>query len=292
VDKIRPIFLAGAPSLTTILLSGTTLQSCLPPLITVTSLHLHKAVGSYSLSKFLAALIDLPALTHLMIGCELSGIWPSMGTIEIPLLHSLQIRPHFNAEQIPGLLYIISAPLLHSLLLETLVAGEVDCMHRTLDMTAASRYPSLRFLTVVVMCTSEFRYTLGNWRTLMRLFPTVEHFVLATHEVDGFLRSFDEQTYPPDSPSGPHWPDLHTLTLVDRPSYDLPTELRTAVSARINADHPLRKLQLSKSILAQLGDDLEWLRERVEVEEDTLYPDLQDDAYVMNWPGLRDDLVR
>ena len=71
-----------------------------------------------------------------------------------------------------------------------------------------------------------------------------------------------------------------------------PTELRTAVSARINADHPLRKLQLSKSILAQLSDDLEWLRERVEVEEDTLYPDLQDDAYVMNWPGLRDDLVR
>jgi hypothetical protein len=66
----------------------------------------------------------------------------------------------------------------------------------------------------------------------MCLFPAVEHFVLATHEVDGFLRSFDEQTYPPDSPSSPHWPDLHTLTLVDRPSYDPPTELRTAVSAR------------------------------------------------------------
>jgi hypothetical protein len=68
-----------------------------------------------------------------------------------------------------------------------------------------------------------------------------------------------------------------------------PTELRTAVSARINVGHPLRKLQLSKSILAGLGDDLEWLQERVEVEEDTLYPDLRDDAYVVIWPGLHDD---
>ena len=56
----------------------------------------------------------------------------------------------------------------------------------------------------------------------MCLFPAVEHFVLATHEVDGFLRSFDEQIYPPYSSSSPHWPDLHTLTLVDRPSYDPP----------------------------------------------------------------------
>jgi hypothetical protein len=222
-EKIQPIFFAGAPSLTTILLSGVALRSCLPTMAAVTSLHLHKTVGSLSLRNFCAALNSLPALTHLVIQCDLNGVWSTVGTIEIPLLHSLQIRPDLNAEQIPGLLYIISAPLLHSLLLDTLVAGEVDFLDKNWDMTTAPpKYPSLRSLTVMVMCGSRFPHPLLTWRMLMRIFPTVEHFVLAAHEVDGFLQSLNEQMYPPYPASSLHWPDLRTLTPVHRPSYDRP----------------------------------------------------------------------
>jgi hypothetical protein len=68
----------------------------------------------------------------------------------------------------------------------------------------------------------------------------------------------------PDS-DYPHWPDLHTLTLIGA-MYTKPTMLRNTMLARIASGSPIWKL-LSRSILTTLKDDLDWLQARMEVEE-------------------------
>jgi len=65
----------------------------------------------------------------------------------------------------------------------------------------------------------------------MRAFPAVRHFV---HTVDTSLQSLDQQKYPLDS-DYPHWPDLHTLTLIDA-MCTKPTMVRNTMFPRIASE--------------------------------------------------------
>jgi len=274
LDGIRDVeipqhFVEGVPSLKSIFLRDVKLPRRLISLTAITTLYLNQTHDIFGPVKFSAVLNGLPALIHLTV----SGSWSSVGEIKLPSLHSLQMRADNDTHQIRDLLRAISAPLLHSLLIDELVAGEIYWLH-----APSPKYPSPHSLTVL----ADKSLPVTSWRRLMRVFPTVKHFTLSSDAVDNFLLSFDERADPADTA---HWPNLHTLTLVDRPGYVKPTMLRTALSARITSACPIRKLQLSKSILDTLddGDYLEQLRALVEVEEDKLYPDLQEDTYVVEW---------
>jgi hypothetical protein len=275
----------SASSLTSIFLKGLTLQWCHPPLTTVTKLHLCWTHEKMSPDEARAMLSGLPALTHLTVEGDFLCDWLPVGNIQMPSLHSLQIRPRNDWNQFPALLHAISAPLLYSLLLDTVMVDEVDDLVEILD---ASRYPSLHSLTFIPGPTVlESGYSVLTWRKLMRAFPTVKRFTLSSDDVNCFLRSLDERMRLPELPATPLWPDLHTLTLIDRPGYAAPTLLRDTMSARMTSGCRIRRLQLSKSIMVVLRDDLEWLRGRVEVEEDKLFLGLRDGDSIVRW--LDDD---
>jgi len=209
------------------------------------------------------------------------AIFSVIGSSLGPSNYLRHIRPHDDADQVPGLLTAISAPLLQSLLIDAFITDEVSDLAHTWDLTLASpKYPSLNSLTVLSMPSSPSSETESGWRDIMRAFPTITHFTLSLDVVDRFL----EALHPSESSVTHQWPDLHTLTLIDRPRQRKPTMLRSTVSTRIASRHPIKKLRLSKPTLASIAEDLEWLRERVEVEEETMYHNFKDDDFVVNWP--------
>jgi hypothetical protein len=279
-EIIRHIFPKGAPVLTSILLEGVTLQRYRPPLTTVTNLQLHGCF-TFGTANLRPMFSGLSALTHLVVDGDFFGDWELIGAIELPSLRSCHIRPHDDAEQVPGLLKAISAPSLQSLLIDAFITDEVSDLAHTWDLTLVSpKYPSLNSLTVLSMPSTPSSETKRGWRNVMRVFPTITHFTLSLDVVDRFL----EALHPFESSVTPQWPDLHTLALIDRPRQRKPTMLRDTVSTRIASGHPIRKLRLSKPTLVSIAQDLEWLRERVEVEEETMYHDFKDDDFVVNWP--------
>jgi len=105
--------------------------------------------------------------------------------------------------------------------------------------------------------------------------------------IDDLLVFLQQQTSLPGTQMVERWPELYTLTLIS--SYDhFALDLRGMTSARIASKHPLRKLQFSPSIMALAGDDLDWLRDRVDVEMSTTFPELSGQSgvapFVVHWP--------
>jgi hypothetical protein len=84
------------------------------------------------------------------------------------------------------------------------------------------------------------------------------------------------------------WPGLHTLALVHDTGYpSLRLDLHQMVSARITSGHPINKLRLSPSIISTLAEDLEPLRELVEIEVSTVYREASQRLgmpFVVDWP--------
>ena len=185
---------------------------------------------------------------------------------------------------IPGLLTTIAAPSLQSLLIETM---EPDEALRLAQNILPPRYPSLHFLTLLQLRDRVDRFPLSTWQLFIRALPTVTHFTLSGDDMTTFFESLDEKTNPLDSSFiSPLWPQLHTLTILDQPLQprivSSITLIYAAILARIALGHPIRKLQVSKSIMSALIESLEGLRAHVEVEESTMYPELGCDTFVIN----------
>jgi hypothetical protein len=287
----RNIFSGGAPFLASIRLLGLTLQSCFPPLTALTSLQLHYPYAPIPTASLRYMLTGLAGLTDLVINGEFYTDWTAVGIIELPSLRTLRICTHNESDQIPGLLQAISAPGLHSLVLEKLISNEIE-EFATLNTTATTpKYPSLRFLTIELYKVSQDQpLSLSHWRVLMCAFPTVTHFFMSYDDIDSFLRILNRQN-PAESP--PLWPELHTLTFFDKFGF-IQTDMIGAVSARINAEllgtavsarialgHPVRRIRLSKGILSTIADELEGLRAQVEINECTMFPEITDDDNII-----------
>jgi hypothetical protein len=295
-DLLRLIFIDGTPSLTSLLLNGVTLQNYLPPLTSIIDLQLHHPrilVDGFILRHMLTG---LPRLTHLVFNdlvFDIAG-WGTVGTIELLSLRSLHIYTHDADGLICGLMTSILAPLLQSLLVEAVSSpwASRDFTH-TIGLTSVSHnYPSLHSLTIRpfrMMCLDVW-HSSSPWMLFMQAFPTVKHFTLWFDDVDAFLCALNEQIYPPNSSvASLLWPELNTLTLISQSQYPIITRLRTAVFARIASGRSIPKFQLSESIMEMLADDLEWLRERAEVEKSTMYEGLGSDSPFIRWPERDDD---
>lgn len=278
--ELAPVmFPGGAPSLTSMLLYGMPLQKCYPTLESLTHLELHESLGIIDVTRIRSLVASFPALTHLVLaGGEFYDPDWTPRTIHLPSLRSLHFRSQLDPNLILALLTVISAPLLDSLVLETLSLAELEL----LDPSRISpNYPSLRSLVVQMLSES---YLLSYWNSLAGAFPSVTHFTLSHDDLDTFFESLSEPGCRPEASNiSPMWPGLQVLTLVQGPRVNM---LGATISARITSGHPIRTIRLSKSIISALTDnDLEWLRARVEVEECTMYPELTDDTdvFIIHW---------
>jgi hypothetical protein len=281
------LFIGGAPLLTSVRILGTGLLSCLPPLATVTRLQLYSAENDarIDLSQFASMLNGLSALVFLVISGEFfTNTW-SDSIITLPSLqtfHFLTMEP----EQMPILLSNISAPSLHTLLLENFAPSDIDSFVPTLDLKSkSSRYPNLRHLTIFTEVSGLF--TLNSYMNVIRAFPTTTHFTIISENLSDFLEAF--LSFEDSSRSAiPGWPDLDTLTLINSPEFDDPalldlsSPLPDTVSACIVSGHPIKKIRLSSFIMASLSNNLAWLRARVDLEETSLYSDLPANTFFIN----------
>ena len=92
-DIPRRIFIDGTPCLKSILVSGVTLHSCLPPLTAVTHLQLDHLFVTVSINRLRTMLTSLSVLTHLAINSDIFVNWAEAGSIDLPSLRSLHLQP-------------------------------------------------------------------------------------------------------------------------------------------------------------------------------------------------------
>jgi hypothetical protein len=278
------IFSCGAPFLTSIRLFGVTLQCCFPPVTALTSLQMHEPVAWVTESNARIMFTGLTGLTHLVINGEFGIDWAAIGSVELPSLRFLRICSDHQVDLIPGLLKAISAPLLQSLLLETLIAQEVDEFATVLNTSAAPKFPLLHSLTMRLVVGHNSPLLDNHWRLLMGYFPTITKFTLWYDNMDVFLETINDNSH--SSNSSPPWPELQTLSLLNQPgigeiSVDL---LDTTVLARIASGCPIQRIGLSEAVMSSIpADKLESLRAQVEVVECVMYSDVEEDNNFVGW---------
>jgi hypothetical protein len=265
------IFTGGAPRLASLKLRGFGVQCCLPPLSAVNNLQIHEPFNKINIARLASILDGLSVLTHLVINGDFIDSWTPVAQIYLPSLQSFHLYTHDDVTQIPGLLNAISAPLLHSLLLEGVVCEEIDDFSNGLYPTLQTpKFPSLRSLAL--FSVERTRSQLWAWTNIFRAFPSVTQFALFFTDWYDFSSHLQEDTQSQSPSAIPRWLGLETLTLLDRGTDVVPpTYLREILSVLTASNHPIRKLQLSTEAISALGDEYALLREQIAVEENTLY---------------------
>jgi hypothetical protein len=248
----RNIFAGGVPSLAYVQVIGINLQCCLPPLQSTTTIHLSEVGEDFYTShhQLSVMLNDLPMLTHLVVHWEVLHSWEPTKTILLPALRLLHIRagPSGEGREISGFVMTVSAPSLHSLILEGVISQDFNLL---VDLP---RHPSLRSLTVRVF--HDRCFTWRDWMKLIQVLPSVTE-VTATCPKH-LLRALRENISEDYSPlSGkPGWPRLK-LVLEDSPN-DLEKDLVETMVARTIAQCPIIDVVFPGSILSDaIKDELE-----------------------------------
>jgi hypothetical protein len=263
-DNGTRIFTGGAPSLTYVRVRGNCLRFFMPPLTSLQVLHLQEGYTNTFMpaAEFLAMLRSLPSLKHLILHGYTTDLTadPLRESIKMPSLLTLDIQK--AGLPVSFFLYAMSAPLL-----ETLIAGEAS--QTGYNQFYSLQLPEPYFPTVRTFALRNSEVPEGVYRMWTRVFPSIKYFSIAESSADVFLRHISTMASSASSSSlhtAPPWPELHTIMLSIVGELGL---LIGAVADRITMGCPLVKVCLSKTILSRLEIQkcLEWLRERVQIEE-------------------------
>lgn len=277
----RKIFESCGPFLASLALRGLGLQTLfITPLVTLVSLQLHDpSFVKMSLASMASVLNKMAALKHLVINGDLIDEWMPGTHILLPSLQSLQLRMHLIL--LPDILDIISAPVLHSLLLENVFSKEIEVFtQKCLPSRSEAKFPSLRSLTLIGSHNEWIDSS--AWIGLFLAFPLITEFALSYASWRSFLTSL---CTPVSLLDKHNWSQLDTLSLVYRPDTHAKwysQSLHNALSKRISCGHPIRCLQLSKTIMTIVKDDLEVLQSLAIVEEHDLYSE-DDFKFFLSW---------
>ncbi|KZP24159.1 hypothetical protein FIBSPDRAFT_930115 [Athelia psychrophila] len=252
--RIAPssIFMGGAPSLSSLHIAGLRASSCLPPMQSITSLHLgrwHTPLSHNGFVELSDTLCGMQSLAHLQIAQTSSDHqWPAEVVVHLPKLKSLYIEcAAFDAAvRISRLLVAFDAPALCTLV----IAGRPYYEHRSTVhfdeadlLSTHSKFPVLRKLALHSTMTG-----MENLRRTALAFPSVEELLYGQPCGDLLTLLGDDQ------PAAVYWPNLTALAL---PLSDIPTpKLEDAVNARKRAGYPIRELFLRGHILAGLPSAL------------------------------------
>jgi hypothetical protein len=237
-EYVAPNIVAGAPSLTSIRFRGIGFHFYLPPLCTVTRLELYLNDGEKGITSVMLAstLAGLPALTFLVIKGDLVDAWPPGINVTIPSLQHFHLWTN-TCEQMPDLLNLISAPLLHTLLLENLAQIEMGQFVQSLALTSGPpKYHQLHSLTIL---TGRDHFGSPLWMDIIHAFPTVTHFVLSHHLLKQFLMALQQHNNLSSASTIPVLPELHTLALITHSQHSMSTTLHNTVLALIASGHAI-----------------------------------------------------
>ena len=200
------------------------------------------------------------ALTHLILsgGDALCDIFPIVPVINLPALQFLHIGAdqYQTSHDISGILMSISAPLLASLVLNYIYPGELNNFFGSHSV----KFPSLRSLKIGFI--NDVRLLTADWANLSRAFPTVTRLSLFRNARNflAFWKSVDDLAKRDAYPS---WHSLQTFTLFEY----VEAPISGMVSARVVSGCPPQTIRLSESTMIAVNGQLEWIRERVLVEQ-------------------------
>jgi hypothetical protein len=264
------IFTQGTPSLQSARFRGIGLQNCLPHLSTITFkfLHIHCLFGDMQISyhELHCALQGFSALTRLILsGGDVLYDWSSaVPIIVLPVLQFLHIGtdPSCISTDVSGVLLTISAPSLESLVLNDVWAKELKVFFRS-TTSNPSQFLSLRSLTIGFV---DEDWDPLIWTDLSRAFPTIIRLSLSNQETPSFVEFLQLSPADEINECKVYWPDLQMLAFLAHSDAD-EVMICDIVSARIAFGRPLQRICLSESTMNEVRDQLEWLRERVEVEQ-------------------------
>ena len=195
----------------TIQLSGICLYDCMPPLSTVTTLHIHGDSETLSLpyTRFCAIFGSLPALTHLFLydyPVELPA--DTASSVLFPSLSSLHILSAEGANSDPMLLAILLAPKLEQLFVERLCDDMEVLAQRAGWSITSPRYPSLTSLTLRL---SEALQP-STWRFIEQSFATVTSLTVFHAEMEDLSEVLNGLSSNISSPTDVPWPRLQILS--------------------------------------------------------------------------------
>jgi len=272
--------LAVTPSITSVRLRGIGIR---PPITTITTLELYHPLRGMRVNsnKLMEMLHGLLSLKHLVICADVIEIWEECH-IDLPSLQSLHLRADDGNEwYLHHFLKSISAPILHSLLLEITQRIHVENL-----IFAPLMCSSIRSLTLSLP-KLDLPFGPSTWLSLISTFPGVTHLTVmynALESLVNYMKMVMERLWVA------RWANLHTLTMISGYEH-VAFDLRGMVSAMI--EQSISKLQLSPSIINAIADgDLDWLRKRIEVETSTMYPELSKNScstpYVVSCPDDED----
>jgi hypothetical protein len=115
--------------------------------VTRLELYSHEDEIRTSSAELPSTLYVLPALIFLVISGECVDTWTPGANMILPLIEHFHFLTNEFA-QMPGLSEMISASLLHTLLLENVVPSNINNFVPSLDLTSGSpKYPCLLSLT-------------------------------------------------------------------------------------------------------------------------------------------------
>ncbi|KZP33235.1 hypothetical protein FIBSPDRAFT_375691 [Athelia psychrophila] len=276
----RTMFKSCGPSLTSLTLRGLGIQTLLAtPLHHLTSLQLHDpSFVRTSLRSMGIVLGGMEGLKHLTINGDCIGEWTPNVHIILPSLETLQLRMHLIL--LPDLLDVLSAPVLHSLLLENIYSREIEVFTQKCLSKSEPKFPSLRSLTLI---GSHYEWINNSaWTGLFLTFPDITEAAISYQNWRSFLTSLCS---PLDAGDKHPWPALDKLLLVYRPDPQSKLyfeSLQAALSMRAACGHPIRQLQLSRTIMATVEHGLEKLRALSVVEENNHFSE-HDFKFHLSW---------
>ncbi|KAF7976177.1 hypothetical protein HWV62_7334 [Athelia sp. TMB] len=260
-DLPPKIFIGGAPSLASLLLKGV-IPSGLPPLATVSNLRIHTPFNTTSVILPWGVFDEFRSLSHLALS-NVDIERESASNVEISTLQTLSL---YYVPNCPGMLEMISAPLLHTLYMDPIHRDE---LHEIATWpSTASRFPILSSLSVGLLEIGQVPTIV--WQGLMRVFPKVMHFTILRTQFDNLAQALWEA-------SASLWPNLKILSFPEANHVEF---LEKILSRRREEGCPIEKLQLSTHVMAKLGEALLQLQDQTDVEESNVC-----EAMAQSWTG-------
>lgn len=239
----RYIFNGGAPSLTSLRLSNWGLVACLPPLHSVTTMHLRDCPTAYysTHEELRDMLLSATSLAHLKVEDDIVRNWVPGVVITLPSLRTLSIigaTYQETADHLRGLLESVHAPTLEVISLMDLFDDDFQSLVAT-----SPKFPSL---TTLLFHNSPLNYS--TLQMVMRLFPTIKH-VSFPHDATSLLALLNATESAHGYACAEYWPDLYTLALPCAIRPLIP--LDECITARKAMGRPIQRLLLPAEIIAE-----------------------------------------
>ncbi|KAF8966138.1 hypothetical protein BDZ97DRAFT_721780 [Flammula alnicola] len=240
---VRKAIFSSAPRLRDIRLGGIGFLNFSPPLSSVTTLHLSKAMdkGDLTFQEFGSMLEACPCLTSLTVYDDLLSHWSDdleLTGCNVPLLETLCILG--NMLSVSELLLFLLAPKLRELVIAPIVGGDLTLLLSRPRSFHQSHFPLLTSLTLAPAHPEAFEAV----ASASTCFPKVELLILANVYFAQFLDVFLEDSVV--------FPNLHDLAFTSIDKF-IANEMPTVYAFRQSRNVPLRTMFVDTASIQKLS---------------------------------------